>query len=374
MPDRPTLDTWLTPEHVRWSLRHTRELLPTERVRRGPDVSPLRDAQRDDLLDVVVDAVEGPATVRELLGRDRDALVVLRGDDVVAEWYDEAMAPDDTHLIFSVTKSITGLLAGALAGAGLLDLSGRAVDHVPEVAGSAFGDATLRQLLDMEASFAFVEDYTPGPDVVAYRHAAGWYPAPADAPQLMRYLATREPDGPHGERFRYLSPTTDLMGWVCARAAGSTWAQAVSRYLWAPVGAQADAEVTLDREGTPRAAGGFCVVPRDLARIGRMVARGGGGVVPDWFVTDLVENGNPETWARGDFAESYPVGKYRSYWYDTDIDADVRCGIGIYGQLLYVDLARQVVVVVLSSWADPDPDIGHTDNQRLARAIAHALT
>lgn len=373
MTDRPTLATWLTPPYVRWSLRHTRELLPTERVRRGAEASPLRDAQRDDLLDLVVDAVEGPATVRELLGRDRDALVVLHGDDVVAEWYDPAMAPDDTHLIFSVTKSITGLLSGALAGAGLLDLSARAVDYVPEVAGSAFGDATLRHLLDMEASFAFVEDYSPGPDVVAYRHAAGWYPAPDDAPQLMEYLATRRPDGPHGERFRYLSPTTDLMGWVCARAAGSTWAQAVSRYLWAPLGAQADAEVTLDRQGTPRAAGGLCVVPRDLARVGRVVARGGDGVVPDWFVDDLVNNGNPETWVRGDFAESYPVGKYRSFWYDIDADPEVRCGIGIHGQMLYVDIPRQVVVAIMSSWGDPDPDVGHKDNASLARTIARSL-
>ena len=373
MTDRPTLDTWLTPEHVRWSLRHTREMLPTERIRRGANVSPLGESARDDLLDLVVDAVEGPASVRTLLGRDRDALVVLHGDDVVAEWYDAAMAPDDTHLIFSVTKSITGLLSGALAGAGLLDLTGRVVDYVPEVSGSAFGDATLRQVLDMEASFAFVEDYTPGPDVVAYRHAAGWYPAPWDAPQLKAYLATRQPDGPHGERFRYLSPTTDLMGWVCARAAGSTWAQAVSTYLWAPMGAQADAEVTLDREGTPRAAGGLCVVPRDLARLGRVVARGGDGVVPEWFVDDLVNNGNPETWARGDFAESYPVGKYRSYWYDIDADPGVRCGIGIYGQMLYVDIPRQVVVAIMSSWADPDPDVGHKDNALLARTIARAL-
>jgi CubicO group peptidase (beta-lactamase class C family) len=370
---RPSLDTWLAPGRTRWSLRHTREVVPTERIRRGASESPLQSTLRPELLDLVVLAWEGPATVRDLLARERDSLVVLHGDDVVLEWLDDGICADEPHLVFSVTKSVTGLLAGSLAGAGLLDLGARVVDYVPEVAGSAFGDATLRHLLDMEASFSFVEDYTPGEDIVAYRHAVGWYPAPADAPSLMAFLASRRPDGPHGERFRYLSPGTDLMGWVLARASGLTWAQALSRYVWAPMGAEADAEVTVDREGTPRAAGGLCVVPRDLARLGRLVARGGDGVVPAWFVDDLMHAGNPETWARGDFAESHPGGRYRSYWYAFDVDPDVVCGIGIHGQLLYVDVPRQVVVVIQSSWAEPDPETGHFDNQAIARTLAHAL-
>ncbi len=227
-------------------------------------------------------------------------------------------------------------------------------------------DKRRRELMDI------VEDYTPGPDIVAYRHAAGWYPAPEDALSLQGFLASRAPEGEHGQSFRYLSPTTDLMGWVCARAAGTTWAEAVSTYLWAPIGAEHDAEVTVDREGTPRAAGGLCVVPRDLARLGLMVARGGDGVVPEWFVDDLVHNGNPETWARGDFAENMPGGRYRSYWYHPGVEPDVVMGVGIHGQMLYVDIPRQVVVAVQSSWDEPDPEHDHDDNRALCRALAAA--
>ena len=96
---------------------------------------------------------------------DRDALVVLHHGEVVLEWLAPGVRTDEQHLMFSVTKSVTGLLAGALATRGQLDLEAYAGDLVPEVAGSAFASATVRQLLDMEASFAFVEDYSPGPDV-----------------------------------------------------------------------------------------------------------------------------------------------------------------------------------------------------------------
>ncbi len=374
MTARPSLATWLLPENVHWSFRHVRELIPSERIARGPDVRDLGLVSHPDLLDLVVEATGGPAPVVDLLRHgSRDAIVVLQHGRLVAQWLADDVRDDEPHLMFSVTKSVTGLLAGALEGAGRLDLSATVADCLPEAASSGFATATLRQLLDMEASFSFVEDYSPGPDITAYRHAAGWYPAPAGAPSLQGFLLSRTSDGPHGQRFRYLSPTTDLMGWICARAAGSTWAQAVSTYLWQPLGAEADAEVTLDREGTPRAAGGMSLRPRDLARLGLLVAEGGAGIVPTAFVDDLVHGGDPEHWALGDFAETFPGGAYRSYWYQPRVDPDAVCGIGIHGQMLYVDIPRQVVVAVLSSWGEPDSETGHEDNYRICRTLARAL-
>ena len=234
--------------------------------------------------------------------------------------------------MFSVTKSVTGTLACALASNGLLDLTAPVTDVVPEVANSAFRGATIRQLMDMEASFAFVEDYSPGPDVTAYRNAAGWYPAPAGSPALHEYLATRQPDGPHGDRFRYLSPTIDLLGWACANAAGSTWAQAVERYLWQPGGAELDAHVTIDREGTPRAAGGLSATPRDLARFGLLLAERREDVISNEWIDDILHGGSRDRWARGDFAGDWPNGAYRAGWYTPNDDPDVALGIGIYGR------------------------------------------
>ena len=289
------------------------------------------------------------------------------------EWLAPGVRTDEQHLVFSITKSVTGLLAGALATRGQLDLGARVGDLVPEVAGSAFASATVRQLMDMEASFAFVEDYTPGPDLAAYRAANGWYPAPPGAPALREFLATRAPDGPHGERFRYLSPAIDLLGWVCARAAGTTWAEAVERHLWQPCGAELGASVTLDREGTPRAAGGMSALPRDVARLGLVLAERGAGIVSEEFLDDLLHGGHRAQWAAGDFAEMWPDGAYRSCWYTPNIDPDVVLGMGIHGQMLYVDVPRQVVVVLLSSWSEPDDEDWHLDNHAVCRTLAHRV-
>jgi len=369
-----TLADWLTPDHIGWSVRHARELLPTEPIRPASRPRELPERIDPSLLDLEIEAHDGPVSLGDLLhGRARDALVVVKDGRIVLEWLAPGVRADEEHLLFSVTKSVTGTLACALASRGLLDPSAPAAEVVPEVAGSAFADATIRRLMDMEASFSFVEDYSPGPDITAYRNAAGWYPAPPGTPALKEYLATREPDGPHGRRFRYLSPTIDLLGWACANAAGTTWAQAVETYLWQPCGAEQAAHVTLDREGTARAAGGMSALPRDLARFGLLVAERRTDVVSEQLIDDILRGGHREQWARGDFASMWAEGAYRAAWYAPNIDPDVVVGIGIHGQMLYVDVPRQVVVVLMSSWPDPDDDDWHLDNHTACRTLARTL-
>ena len=373
--ERPTLANWMSPEHAHWSFRHVRELIPTARIRHGRHPRALPFEPAGDLLALRFEGTGGEHVVGEFLAATRsDALVAIKDGKVALEWLAPGVRDDEPHLLFSVTKSITALLAGALAGAGELDLDAPVVEYVPEVRNGGFGTATVRHLLDMEASYRFVEDYSPGIDLTLYRNSAGWYPAPPDHMGLREFLATREPEGEHGRVFRYLSPTTDMLGWVCEAASGLPYALAVSQHLWVPMGAEADADITLDRLGMPRAAGGMSATPRDAARLGMIVAEGGAGIVPEWFVDDLTTGGDPAHWAAGDYSQWLPGGCYRSCWYQPRVDPDCVMAVGIHGQMIYVDRPRNVVVVKQSSWEVPDEDARHTDNERLCRAISRALT
>lgn len=374
MTNRATLDTWLQPPHIFWSLRHACELLPTARIRAGSTTRELVPAHDESLLTTRFECSLGDVALSEWIDRTEvDSFTVLRGDSLMLQWLAPGVRDDDLHLMFSVTKSVTALLCGALVGRGLIDIEAPVTEYVPEVAGSGFAGATVRHLLDMTASYDFVEDYDPGDDVRAYRWAAGWYPAPPGSPALHEFIATRQPLGEHGQRFRYLSPTTDLLGWVCERVTGQPYATALSDSLWAPMGAEADANVTVDREGTPRAAGGLSAIPRDMARLGLLVAEGGNGTVPARFIDDLTREGNPQQWATGDFAPWLPGGAYRSCWYQPRVDSDAIMAIGIYGQMLYVDRARGVVVVKQSSWSVADSDTLQDDSYLACRAVARAF-
>jgi CubicO group peptidase (beta-lactamase class C family) len=152
----------------------------------------------------------------------------------------------------------------------------------------------------MRAGVAFDEDYlaTSGA-IIAYRKAADWVPLdPGEAPSDLRsfYTVTTERAGPHGGRFHYVSPNTDLLGWVIERATGQRYADLISELIWRPMGAARSAYITVDRLGAPRSAGGICAAFRDLALVGQLIANGGaqGGkqVLPSAWLDDIAARGD----------------------------------------------------------------------------------
>lgn len=360
--DCATLDNWLSASHNFWSFRNVDQIVPCDEIAVGTQVLPLDDTKIFELSTKHQDFLRNSRT---------DSLVVVRGQDLVYQWCADGVSLTDRHLIFSVTKSVTAVLVGALVTHGLLDAEALATKYLPELANSGFAGATIRNLLDMTADYEFVEDYSPGPDILAYRHAAGWYRAPDNAPTLREFIASRKPSGQHGTRFRYLSPTTDLLGWICEQATQSTYSQALSKYVWQPMGAQYPATMTVDREGSPRAAGGLSCTITDLARIGIVLRDGNTNIFSEEFRNDIFRNGNPGHWASGDFSELFANGCYRSCCYRPGEDPEVILGIGIYGQMLYIDRIRNVVVAKQSSWAAPDETTDHLAAYALCRELSN---
>jgi CubicO group peptidase (beta-lactamase class C family) len=256
-----------------------------------------------------------------------------------------------------------GLVAGTLVDRGELAEDDMITKHVPELENTAYVGATVRDLLDMRAGVLFDEDYlaTEGP-IIDYRYAANWNPVPKDhAPIDLRSFMSllTEPDGPHGGRFHYVSPNTDLLAWVLERASGMRYAKLVSERLWKPLGAEAPGYITVDRIGGARAAGGKCFLARDLARVGMMMANGGQRngkqVVPSSWLEDIVKNGDPQAWKDGDFYNE--MGQrdihYRSKWYVKREAEPLIFGVGIHGQFLFVDPAKKLSISWFASQDSP---------------------
>jgi hypothetical protein len=63
------------------------------------------------------------------------------------------------HSAFSVTKSFVGTLAAMLAAEGVIDPAAPVTRYLPEMKNTAYGDATVRQVMDMTIGAKFSEDY-----------------------------------------------------------------------------------------------------------------------------------------------------------------------------------------------------------------------
>jgi CubicO group peptidase (beta-lactamase class C family) len=380
---RVTLANWQDPPFNRWAFQHIRELIPTARIARAPGAAwPLPRAERD-VLGFRFRYAERELSVAELLAETyTDGFLVLHQGQIVAEHYFNGLAPDVPHLLMSVSKSVTSAIAGVLVGRGELAVSARVEEIVPELGGTSFEGATVQDLLDMRAGTRFDENYdNPEADVRTYERVYLWrpdngQPRPADA---LGYFATLQNDGPHGGPFRYRSILTDVLAWVIERAAGARLHQLIASELWQPMGAEFDAEITVDARGNPMADGGICATLRDVARFGQLHLQGGRVgdrvIVPGAWIDDTIRGApdGAEAFVGGDNPPGYLSGAhYRNCWWVRDPAVPFFHASGINGQNVFVHVPSQTVVAKLSTWPTAlSPALGET--VQAALAIASAL-
>jgi len=388
-----TLSNWQDPPWNRWSFQRVGQLIPSARISRGDGLTLELPVEPRDLADVAFRTTAGASSTlgAHLEASYTDGFLALHHGRIVAEQYSNGMTPGTRHLLQSVSKSLTGALAGALVGSGVLDSGGFVTDYVPALRGTSFEGATVRHLLDMTAGTRFSEDYDdPGSDVRRYEIAAGWQPAAEGqtGADLAAYIGTLPNLSAHGEAFAYRSILTDVLALVIEGSSAERFADAMSGLLWSRLGAEHDAEITVDRQGNAMSDGGISVTLRDLARFGLIYLHGGslGGlqVLPAAWVADTRFADEAcrarflagQEAAHGDGSPAQqacaPLGHYRNQWWVLDPGAGLMMGSGIYGQYVYVDVARDVVLAKLSSLPHAlDPAIAADTLSAFASLAAH---
>jgi len=380
-----TLANWQDPPHQRWAFQHVREIVPSQPIRRGPGPVTTLPTALTPVGHVSLTRLDGSAaTVDEVLEETfTDAWLVLHNGTVLEEVYVGEMTAKTPHLLMSVSKSIVGCVAAVLVERAVLDPQVLVTDYVPEVSTSGYAGATVRNLLDMRTGVAFRETYTaPEAEVRVMERSMGWRPLlPGDPVGAYAYLATLGTAGPHGDSFTYRSADTDMLGWVCERASGVRMADLISHHIWAPIGAEADAEIACDMVGSAIHDGGISAVARDLARFGQMLLDGGRAqgrqVVPASWVDDAfsADADVRDAFARSENHLFLPGGWYRSqFWFLPGLRGDLLVCLGIHGQMVCVDRASGTVCVKLSSWPDAQNAGYLIDTLRAFGALSRQLT
>src|SRR5262249_45043707 len=359
-----TLANWRTAPSNRWAFQHVREIVPSADIPHAPERIWALPPAPADLSRFSFDYDGAHLDFDSFLAAtDTDGIVILHRGVVVAERYAHGMARQTPHILMSVSKSLLGIAAGILVGKGVLDPDEPVTRLIPEIANTAYAGATIRNLLDMRVGIDFDEDYlaTSGP-IVEYRKASNWNALePGDTPSDLRgfFQHLTRTDGDHDGRFHYVSPNTDLMGWVIERASGQRYADLLSTLLWQPMGAAHGAYITVDRLGAPRCAGGSCAPGMDLPRVGQLVVQDGKRdaiqVIPKEWLDDVIARGSAEAWNSGDFVHLFGDSPmhYRSKWYVARGAKPLVFGFGIHGQHLFVDRANELVIAKVSSQAMP---------------------
>lgn len=355
---------WARADHMRfpthrYAYSHMREFLPTVRVGRGGPVWELPVALRDDLDDISFKTLTDGREItwaESLAANFTDAILVLHKGAIVYERYFGVTRQDTPHIAFSVTKSFVGTLAEMLVAEGRLDPAAPMADLIPELRGSGFADATLRQVMDMTTALDFSEEYTdPTSGIGAMSNALGLTPrAPgySGATDVYDFLPTIAKAGSHGERFTYRTCNTEVLGWLVARTEGKRIERVLSERIWQPLGMEQDADFLIDSTGMPFAGGGLNPVNRDMARFGEMMRCDGAGngaqIVSGAAVESIRGGGSKEAFAKAGYV-FLPDSSYRSQWWIMPGNHGAFSARGIHGQVIYVDPAAEMTIARFAS-------------------------
>ena len=342
---------------TRWSFSHVRETVPTANVWRGSGApSPLPAAPRSDLEAVTFKPLGSEETLSfgQMIPRTyTDGILVLHRGRVVYEKYFGALTPERPHIAMSVTKSFVGTLAAILADEGRLDPSAPVTRYLPELKDTAYGDATVRQVMDMTIGVHYSENYAdPKAEIWDYARAGGMLaqgPNYTGPKSFYEFLATLKKEGAHDAAFACKTVNAEVLAWILRRASGQPLADLLSEKIWRRIGAEQDAYFMVDRIGTESGGGGLNTVLRDLARFGETMRNGGRApngqqAIPKAVVEDIARGADPAKFAKAGYA-LLPGWSYRNMWWVTHNPHGAYMARGIHGQSIYVDPKAEMVIV-----------------------------
>lgn len=306
-----------------------------------------------------------PALMDWLTRRSATSLIVLHKGQIVSEQYFQGTGEDDLRISWSVAKSFLSALYGVLLEEGAIgSLEDPVTRYVPEMAGSAYDGATIRDVLQMSSGVAFNEDYFNF-----------W----SDINKMGRVLALNgsmdrfaidqdKRAGPPGERFRYVSIDTHVLSLIARRATGRSLPDLLSEKIIQPLGFEKAPYYVTDGHGAAFALGGLNVTTRDYARFGQMILNdgrvGGQQVVPaDWIALSTTPSAKTEPGHM----------KYGLHWWmPSDGQLGEVLARGVYGQEIYIDDRTQTVIVLTSSDRGFQDDGVSTEKTQVFRILANA--
>ena len=377
-----TLATILKYPNARWAFHHLRELGPTVRDWRGDARPSPLTITPVDLDKLTLPTTDGTALTLAEWQRTTytDGLLILHRGKVVYEKLHAGMAASEPHALWSLSKSITGLLATELIQDGTLSAEAPVSRYLPELKDTAWGDATVQQTLDMTTGALYSENFAdPKSGIFQYLIAAGLVPTPAAYPgprTVPDFLKTVKKHGEHGAAFGYKTVDTEVIGWLLQRVTGQSFTELMSERLWSPMGAEEDGYVWVDSAGTQITSIGVNATLRDLGRLGETLRQNGRfngrQVLSSKTVAELRKGADPQKFEAAGMTARKGYSYHNHWWVAHDKDGTFEAK-GLNGQHIHINPAAELVIVKLSSHPVHNTLFTHDLDRRAFLSIAQAL-
>lgn len=362
------LDAWrlFDPDRIVQNFQHMDDMFSSRAIQHGDDVLAFAEGTYT-LPETFTHRGKTFETEPFLERMKTTGLIIVQDETILLERYGRGHTPAGRHIAWSVTKSFVSALFGiAVAEGHLQDLMQPVSEILPELEGSGYDGVPIKHVLQMSSGVRFDEDYgDPFSDI----NRMG--PSMATG-SLLDFAATLEREREPGTVQHYVSVDTQVLGEILVRVTGQDLATYATEKLWKPLGMEFDAYFVTDGTGMEWAFGGLNASLRDFARFGWLYAHGGRRderqIVPEAWVKASV---TPD--AAHLVPGDEPGGEmgYGYQWWIPGGSQGEFTALGVYGQFIYVDPARRVVIAKNSVDADFQKD--RFENGQITLALFRAI-
>jgi CubicO group peptidase (beta-lactamase class C family) len=267
------------------------------------------------------------------------SLMLLRHGQVIAEGWWHPYAPDERHLLFSLSKSFTSTAVGFAVEEGLLSVDDSVVsllpDDAPAEVGANLAAMKVRHLLTMTTGHS-----TDALSDLGRSESSHW------AKTVLEHPVDLLP----GTKFVYNSGATYLLSAIVQRLTGQRVLDYLTPRLFEPLGIHG-ATWEQSPQGIDAGGWGLSLRTEDIARFGQLYLQGGqwGGsqVVPASWASDATRLQVPtgKTWDSADSQQGYGYQFWRS-------QHDAYRGDGAFGQFCIVMPDQDAVLVFTAGVPD----------------------
>lgn len=374
--EQVTLDNWTQAPFNNWAFQNM-GIHPTVMVPRDGQISALPAELNTSITEHKFSYNGKELSFHQAMVNDfTDGYIVIQDGKILHEEYFGSFTAKDHHMWASSTKSLMGQALGLLVEQGKVSVDDKVSQYIEELKGTHFGEQNIRTILNMTTALNYSEDYVkmnPGEVHTEYFRRLGFIPAydlmatdptNTDMPRGLLAFAPMFEQAENlkvDEKFEYHSPNVDVIGWLIARVTGQPLNEYIAENIWGELGTEHDAILGTDLNYDPIATGGFSSTLRDFARVGlAMVNNGqynGQQVFSERWVKDSFNISEAERTHM--MASSYKdvsnviydplLEGYKNFLWVHDSEKKIATYRGVYGQFLYINQDKNLVIATFSS-------------------------
>ncbi len=295
--------------------------------------------------------------VSDILSRTMTTgFIVIKNDRILFEKYYLGNTEDSLHISWSVGKSFVSSLMGiALEEGAIKSIHDPVTDYAPELKASGYNGVSIKDVLQMSSGVRFNEDYGAfNSDINRMGRTI------ALGASINAFAASLESERNPGEYNHYVSMDTQVLGMVIAKATGQTLSRYLEEKVWKKIGMQSNARWLIDDTGMELAFGTLNVTLKDYARFGRLYLNNGNWngeqVVPEAWVKASVTPDAPHLMPGDNPLSAYLFGYGYQWWIPENPKGDFM-GLGVYGQCIYVNPLKGIIIVKNSAYPEWTEDM-----------------